>query len=93
MFPAKDLDLPPPRTHPLDETVHFIRLATSLAHFRDNDVRIKASVGPRRELEVPVFVDIGLDTHKHVLLGVIQPVACATRANNALQLMSMSDSV
>ena len=71
MFPAKDLDLPPSGTHTLDQTVHFIGLTTRLAHFRHNDVRVEASVSPRRELEVPVFVYIGLDTHKHVLFGMI----------------------
>lgn len=86
MFSPKDLDLAPPRAHPLDEPIRLVGLAARLAHLRDDDVRVEPAVDPFRDLEDPGGVRHGLDADEHVLFRVVQPVARAPCADDALEL-------
>ena len=73
-------------THALDETVRFIRLPARLANLGDDDIGIEATVNPRRELELPIFVKVRLDADQHVLLGVIEPMTSAPCPYDPLKL-------
>jgi hypothetical protein len=83
---AKYFNLPSPRTHPLDETIHLFRFSTGLSHFRDNNIRVKPSVRPRRHFEVTILVRDGFDSDEHVFLGMIQPVTSTSGAYDPLKL-------
>ncbi len=90
MFPAKNLNLPAARTHPLDQPVHLVRLARRLPDLGDDHVGIEPTVAPRRELEVARLVEVRLDADEHVLLGVVEPVACSAGADDALELVGFN---
>ena len=86
MLATEDLYLAASWTHALDETVRFIRLPARLANLGDDDIGIEATVNPRRELELPIFVKVRLDADQHVLLGVIEPMNRASCSDYSLQL-------
>lgn len=91
MLPSKDLNLPAPRTHPLNESIYLIRLPARLPHLRHDHIGIQPAIYPGGELERAGFVDHGLYAHKHVFFGVVQPVACAACANHTLQLKGFGE--
>lgn len=86
MLSPENLNFPSSRTHTLDQTIHLFRLSTGLSHFRDNDIRVEPSVRPRRHFEVAVLVRDGLDSHEHVLLGMVQPMTSTSGAYDTLKL-------
>lgn len=63
MFPAEDLNLPPPGTHALNHTVRFIRFPTRFSDLAHDDICIEAAVRPGRELEIPGLVGVCLDAY------------------------------
>lgn len=87
MLPPKYLDLPPTGAHPLDQAIHLLGLPARLAHLGHDHVGVEAPVGPGGELEVARVVGDGLHPDEHVLFGVVEPVACAPRADDALKLL------
>lgn len=79
MGPSKKLDFLATWTHPLDQAVNFVRLSTGFADLGDDDVT------------VDVLVDFGvaLDPDETMFLGVVEPVSCASCADDALQLVCL----
>lgn len=86
MLPSENLNLPPTGTHPLNQSIRLVRLPTRLPHLGNDDVRIESPIHPRRKLEISIGVDVRLHAYQHVFLGVVEPVACTARANDALEL-------
>ena len=87
MFPPKNLNLSPPGTNPLNQSVNFVRLPARLPHLADDHVRIQPSIRPRGELErTSRRVDDCFDANKHMFFGVVEPVAGASGANHPLEL-------
>jgi hypothetical protein len=62
---TEQLDLLTPRTHPLDQPVHLVRLPTRLPHLAHDHVAV----------QLLVYLRVSLDPHQAVLLRVVEPVA------------------
>ncbi|GIX62189.1 centrin-2, putative [Babesia caballi] len=75
---AENLELESARGHALDEAVDLVGLARGLAHLRHDDVAV----------QVPIYDRVALDADEAVLLGVVEPVASAASANDALKLVA-----
>lgn len=65
---------------PIDEPIHLVRLAAGLTYLANKYVAVQSNI----ESEWA-----SLHPHEAVFFAVIQPVARAARANDALQLISL----